>query len=339
MIILVKDIFNEVNFCNRKLKNRIFRSATWMAMADNGGHLNDDILDLYENLSKSEVAAIITGITSVYPDDQKIHGMMSFDDDLFIKEHQMLTGIVHENDCLIFMQIAIVDIFSMHLDKTITNLSVDEINNIIKLFVDASLRAKKAGYDGVQIHAAHFFFLSKFISPLYNKRVDEYSTSNMNASKILTDIIDGIKRVCDNEFIVMIKINATDYIPNGLKIEDTIKICKQLDKHKINAIEVSANNTSRINIKAGVNEAYFKEFAEKIKKEVSCPIILVGGHRSIESMNKILNETNIEYLSLSRPLICESNLILRWKNGNTESSKCNSCNSCYNTPKHQCIQK
>ena len=146
-----------------------------------------------------------------------------------------------------------------------------------------------------------------------------------------------IKENTSDDFIVLIKINATDFFEGGLEIDDSIEICKQLDNYNIDAIEVSANNTSKSNIKAGINEAYFKEYAQKIKENVACPVILVGGHRSIESMNNTLNTTDIEYLSLSRPLICEPDLIKRWKNDDTTPSICTSCNSCYNTVNHKCI--
>lgn len=333
----MKSIFDKTNLGKIKLDNRIFRSATWMAMSDNNGHLNEEIIKLYERLSKSEINAIITGITSIYPMDEKIYGMLSFDDDSYIEEHKKLTEIVHNNNSHIFMQIAIVEILTMYLDESM-NFTKDEIKLIKQFFVDASIRAQKAGYDGVQLHAAHFFFLSKFISPLYNHRTDEYGGNNKKRSKILTEIIHEIKENTPDDFLVLIKINASDLIQGGLEIEDCTEICKILDKQGIDAIEVSANNTSRINIQVGVNEAYFLEYAKTIKNNVQCPVILVGGHRSIENMNKILNETNIEYLSLSRPLICEPDLIERWKNGNTKASRCISCNKCYNTQNHECIQ-
>ncbi|MBO6169010.1 MAG: hypothetical protein J6O51_03470 [Bacteroidales bacterium] len=92
-------------------------------------------------------------------------------------------------------------------------------------------------------------------------------------------------------------------------------------------------------IKAGKNEAYFREYAEALKQVVDTPVILVGGHRSIEAMNKLINETGIEYLSMSRPLIREPHLIKRWIEGDTRPALCVSCNSCYRTPGHACVFK
>ena len=175
-------------------------------------------------MSENEIGGIITGITSIYSLDQKIQGMLSFDDDSFIQEHKQLTDIVHSNDSRIFMQIAIVDILSMYLDDSINNFTKYEIGDIVSLFTNASIRAQNAGYDGVQLHAAHFFFLSKFISPLYNNRTDEYGGSNKYRSRILVEILNDIKKHTNDDFIVLIKINASDFMHGGLEIEDCVEI-------------------------------------------------------------------------------------------------------------------
>ena len=162
----------------------------------------------------------------------------------------------------------------------------------------------------MQIHAAHGFFLSQYI---------------IRDVKILGDILDAIHEV-DKNFCVIAKING----------ENCIAACKIMAEHGIDAIEISGNYTSR-DAKAFTNEAYFKNFALTVKNSVDVPIILVGGHRSVEMMNKLLNETEIEFLSLSRPLIREPNLINRWKSGDLRPSACISCNYCYRTPAHKCI--
>lgn len=331
----MKTVFDKTNLKNNTLKNRFFRSATWMAMADKSGHINNEIIDVYDELAKGNVAGIITGITSIHPSAELLYGMMCFHDDSYIKEHKKLTDKVHEHGSLIFLQTAIADFYSESFYNIINELSTDEIEGIIHAFIDSAVRAQKAGYDGVQIHAAHFFFLSKFISPLFNRRSDKYGGSNKNRARILVEIIEGIQEVVNNDFITLIKINCSDFEYGGIEKEDFHEICQIIDKAGIDAIEVSGNNTSKPGIKAGFNEAYFLEYAEDLK--VNCQVILVGGHRSIENMDKILNTTNIEYLSMSRPLLREPELINRWKNGDTAPSKCVSCNKCYQTINHKCI--
>ena len=210
------------------------------------------------------------------------------------------------------------------------------IENIKTLFVNAAVRAQAAGYDGVQIHAAHGFFLSRFISPAYNHRSDAYGKTVEKRGAILLDILRDIREKSPGSHISM-KINSDDFIPGGLTSRDSMTICEACADAGLDSIEISGNGTSVAGIRPGVNEAYFGEFAAKLAENISIPVILVGGHRSVENMERILNKTNIACLSLSRPFIREPDLPNRWASGDTRPSECVSCNMCYRTPGHQCV--
>lgn len=156
------------------------------------------------------------------------------------------------------------------------------------------------------------------------------------------NLIDEHRKLVNNEvndIHISIKINCDDFIPYGLTKVQSMKICKDLIKEGIDSIEVSGNGTSVTGIKPYVNEAYFKDFAIELANDKNANVILVGGHRSIDNMEKILNESNVKCLSLSRPLIREPNLINRWKYNDKSPSKCISCNRCYYTVNHKCIFK
>ena len=152
-------------------------------------------------------------------------------------------------------------------------MEINEIHSVICQFVDAAVRAEKAGFDGVQIHAAHFFFLSRFVSPAVNHRTDEYGGSTKNRSRILLEIIDGIRKAAPALHIT-VKINSSDFTFGGLDEEECITICKLLDQTEIDSIEVSGNGTSVSGIKAHVNEGYFVSPAAKIADVMSCPVIV-----------------------------------------------------------------
>ena len=149
--------------------------------------------------------------------------------------------------------------------------------------------------------------------------------------------MEDMRRKTSARFSIIVKINACDFTPGGLEPEGFLATCKMLSEAGIDAIEVSANGTSVPGIRPGRNEGYFREYAEALKAEVATPVILVGGHRSVEAMNALLNETGIEYLSMSRPLIREPHLVKRWQEGDLRPALCVSCNSCYRTPGHACI--
>ena len=326
----MKTLFDTTTLGRRALKNRIWRSATWLALADAEGNVTDEIIRTYEELAKGGAAMIVTGLTSIAQHDAEIDGGAKFYDDRFIAGHQRLTDAIHKHRALVMMQTAIVD-------GLVDELSTKQVEEIVHLFGDAARRAEQAGYDGVQIHAAHFFYLSKFISPLLNHRTDHYGGDQSDRSRILYEILKDIHEKTSPDFLVTMKINSTDEYPGGLTMQDFFVTCKLMANAGIDAIEVSGNGTSRTGVKSGQNEGYFRAAAMALAEMVDVPIVLVGGLRSVEKINQYLDETKIEYMSLSRPLIREPNLIQRWLAGDTRPSLCLSCNTCYRTPDHQCM--
>ncbi len=319
----MKTIFDKTEIKNLQLKNRLFRSATWEALADENGHFDEEIYRIYDQLAAGGVGCIISGFTSVSDNDRYFGGMARLSNDGLIPEHKRLTDIIHAHDVPIIVQLALGE----YQNKEISELTDSDIDTIREMFIKAADRAVLAGYDGVQIHAAHGFFLSRYISPAHNRRA--------NPEQLIIDIAKAIRANHPDLHITM-KINSSDFMYGGLDENDSMRICLACAPY-LDSIEVSGNGTSVGGIKAGVNEAYFKRFALDLAGKVDIPVILVGGHRSIDNMNAVLNEGKIEYLSLSRPLIREPDLIERWQRGECSPAKCVSCNMCYRTPAHKCI--
>lgn len=319
----MKTLFDETTLRGIKLKNRAWRSATWLGLADANGFMTDAIISTYETLAEGGAAVIVTGLTSVSATDAHIGGECKFYDNRFIDGHRRLTDAVHRHGARILLQTAMVD-------GPVDELTTAQTDDVVTIFGDAAQRAEQAGYDGVQIHAAHFFYLSKFISPLFNHRTDGY-----HGSGILPAILSDMRSKTSDSFLITMKINSTDGYPGGMDTKGMIKACRLMTA--LDAIEVSANGTSRTDIRAGVNEGSFLEAAAHLAGEVEIPVVLVGGLRSVEFIGQVLNNTKVEYISLSRPLIREPNLINRWQQGDTAPSECVSCNACYNTPEHQCV--
>ncbi len=326
----MKTLFDTTTLRRHTLKNRVWRSATWLALADAEGNVTDEIVRTYEELAKGGVAMIVTGLTSIVRHDAEIGGGAKFYDDRFIEGHKRLTDAIHMHGALVMMQTAIVD-------GPVDELTTEQVEKIVRLFGDAARRAEQAGYDGVQIHAAHFFYLSKFISPLLNHRTDRFGGDQRGRTRILYEILKDMREKTSRDFLITMKINSTDEYPGGLTVQDFLVSCKLMADAGIDVIEVSGNGTSHTGIKAGQNEGYFRAAAMSLATLVDVPVVLVGGLRSIEKINQYLDETKIEYVSLSRPLVREPNLIQRWQTGDTKSSLCVSCNTCYRTPGHQCI--
>lgn len=336
----MKHIFEPVKLSQIELKNRLVRSATWEGIANQDGSVTNEAYEIYDELARGGVGAIITGFTSVALHDYYFDGMMRLCDDALIPQYKRLTDLIHAQGCPVFTQLALGayyrEVRGRYLQVEPDYMTLDEIRLVVSQFIDAAVRAEKAGFDGVQIHAAHFFFLSRFISPAVNHRSDRYGGSTENRALILLDILHGIREKAPTLHIT-IKINCNDFTYGGITEKECLSICKILDEAGIGSIEVSGNGTSVGGIKAHVNEGYFAPAAAAIADEVSCPVIVVGGFRSLDSMEAVLNSSKIELISLSRPLLREPDLPQKMKEDPSTVSKCVSCNACYSSKSHKCI--
>ena len=281
-----KKIFEPLKLNNLTLKNRLLRSATWEGIAALDGSIDERIYSIYEEVSQGGVGGIISGFTSVATNDHYFEGMMRLSDDKLIPQYKKLTDIVHKENIQILAQIALGAYYDKDQNEIyIDEMSLGDIQDVINLFIKAAERAKKANYDGVQIHAAHFFFLSRFISPAVNHRHDQYGGNTENRARILVDILKGIKQL-NLGLHVSIKINSSDFDIGGNDEEECIEICKIMAKEGIDSIEISGNGTSRSRIKPHINEAYFLDCAQKVAEAVNVPVALVGGLRSRKTMQR-----------------------------------------------------
>ena len=336
----MKKIFEEVNLKSMTLKNRLVRSATWEGIASQDGSITEESYEIYDELAKGGVGAIIAGFTSVSANDHYFGGMMRLSDDSLIPQYKKLTGIIHSYNVPVITQLALGAYYrsvnSRYMQVEPDDMTVEEIHFVRDQFIDAAVRAQKAGFDGVQIHVAHFFFLSRFVSPAVNHRIDEYGGSTENRTKLVTEIIQGIKEKAPALHITA-KINSSDFTYGGLDEEESLSMCRQLCEAGLDSIEVSGNGTSVSGIRPHKNEGYFVPFAAKLAEEVSTPVIVVGGMRSLDVMEDVLNKKKIELISLSRPLLREPDLPNKMKDGSCTVSKCVSCNACYSSPSHKCI--
>ena len=336
----MKIVFEPVELKHLRLKNRLVRSATWEGLGLPDGGLTDKTYAIYEELARGGVGGIITGFTSVALNDFYFGGMMRLCDDALIPQYQKLVEIIHREDCPAIAQLALGayyrEVNGRFMQAEPDDMMPEEIRLVIDQFIDAAVRAARAGFDGVQIHAAHFFFLSRFVSPAVNHRTDAYGGSTANRARILLEIMAGIRAAAPTLHITT-KINSSDFTYGGLDEDESLEICKLLALADIDSIEVSGNGTSVSGIKAHVNEGYFVPFAARLAEAVDVPVIVVGGFRALDTMEAVLNQTKVELISLSRPLLCEPDLPRRMQAEPATVSRCISCNRCYSSEAHKCV--
>ena len=178
----MKRLFAPIQLNHLRVKNRLVRSATWEDIATLDGSLPEETYTIYDELARGGVGTIITGFTSVAANDYYFEGMMRLCDDALIPQYRHLTDIIHAQGTAAIVQLALGAYYrlvdSSHFQQVEPDdMTVDEIHHVRDQFVAAAVRAEKAGFDGVQIHAAHFFFLSRFVSPAVNHRNDAYGGS------------------------------------------------------------------------------------------------------------------------------------------------------------------
>lgn len=350
---------------NIKLSNRIIRSALWMNMADKDGHITPQLYRVYEGLSKGGVGMIITGYSMVDPNDRANPGMMGIYDDSFIAEHKKLVDIVHSNGTPISIQLAYGGSQTNHPDFqdsvlfgpsavknrttgiTPKEMSKEDILYLVAMFTNAAIRAQKAGYDAIELHGAHGYLLSQFLTPFCNRRIDEYGGSIGNRTRIFVDVIKSIRQAVGENFTIMVKMNHDDYMDEGegLTISDAIEIAKILEAAGADLLEISgANETSgkgispaRTKINKPELQSYFLEPTTQIAEAVNIPVILMGGNRNFNHLQDILDETKIKYFSMARPLLCEPNLVNKWKDNSNHKPLCVSCNGCYREGEVGCM--
>jgi 2,4-dienoyl-CoA reductase-like NADH-dependent reductase (Old Yellow Enzyme family) len=216
-------------------------------------------------------------------------------------------------------------------------MTEDEIMEVIRAFGDAALRARIAGFDAVQIHAAHAYLPSQFLSPFTNRRSDVWGGSPEKRRRFLHEIYKDIRSKVGTDYPVMIKIGVADGFPGGLEFSEGKAAAVCCAEWGVDAIEISqglrgkrySQTEFRTKIKGPDQEEYFRNWCREIKEAVDIPVMMVGGLRSLEMMSEVIQKKEADFISLSRPLIREPDIIGRWEKGQGGRPSCVSCNLCF----------
>jgi len=207
-------------------------------------------------------------------------------------------------------------------------LSTDEIDKIVEEFAVAIMRVKLAGFDGVELHGAHGYLLSSFLSPYTNKRTDKYGGSLEKRVQVIRSIMNKAKALAGSDFPIIIKINSDDIVPQGIQTDTFPALAQEVVNTGVDALDISGINPLVMDIEHIEDESYFFDGASRL--DVNVPIILTGGNRSVSHMEKLLKTNEIDFLGMARPLIREPDLPKRWLLGTaSDTATCISCNGCF----------
>lgn len=354
----MKTLFDSVTLGKLKLKNRLVRSATMEIGLTKNGTVSPELKEIHERLAKGETGLIITGMMGVGPNACLSPDMVKIYDGSFVEEFSKIPPAIHRFGAKIVVQIAhcgikaaVTDGTSFPLgpseaeflpEKPAKAMTKDDIARTVRDFAKAALKCKEAGADGIQLHAAHGYLLSQFLSPYHNKRQDEYGGSIENRARIVFDVYEAVRTAVGAAYPVLIKINTNDMVDGGLSEEESTWVCQELDKRGIDAVELSGGLglSSKTNpaqrMPPASEEGYFSRAALNLAEKISAPVITVGGYRTPEVMEQVLNKGKIAAVSLCRPLICDPELPLKWKNSDNSKGRCVSCNKCFKVDKFGC---
>ena len=366
-----------------ELKNRMVRSATFEGLADPGGAPSRDLFRLYEKLAKSGVGLIITGAVYVSEDGKPPFFGVSAIRDENISRYRDLVEHVHKQGARVAMQIfhagrqtfkevtgaqpispsAVEDKSLFVKPRAMTE---DDMERVINDFSVSARRVREAGFDALQIHGAHGYLVSQFLCPHTNRRTDSWGGSVENRMRFVREIYERCRKQVGRDFPILIKINGSDNMKNGLKPEESAVMAEMMSDMGFDGIEVSCGIgedglsllRGDIPIEAMLKEwpiyqnksflfrfimkhfgkkmmntpplfeAYNRESARLIKSKVKVPVFLVGGVTDPATMEEIVKSGDADYISLGRALIADNGFVEKIRNGSRERSKCIHCNLC-----------
>ncbi len=338
-----------------ELRNRLIRSATLEGLCGADGQATPVLIDLYRQLAAGGCGLLISGNAHILEEGKLISTGLGANCDEQLAGLKKLAAAVHQEGGKFCLQLghtggqgrskvcgrqplAPSAIKLEQYPELPQEMTTCDIEKVIAAFAAASARAKKAGCDAVQLHAAHGYLVNQFLSPLTNQRQDNYGGDLAGRSRFLLAIVSAMQQAVGKDFPLLIKLNGSDNLAGGLDIEEAVEVAKMLDAAGIAAIEVSGGTPAsgdlgpiRPGHESGSEMAYNVILPRTIKQQVECPVIAVGGIRSLHVATGLLRTGQADYISLCRPLIREPDLPNKLQSGASDKSTCTSCNGCLKT--------
>lgn len=333
-------IFSEGRIGGLRLKNRLIKAATAEG-ASEAGQLTDAGLTMYRAVARGGAGLIITGGMTIVPSGMAGGRLMWIFEDRFTESANRVVRAIRqaEPSCRVVAQICHMGV---HGDEAVgpsartwpwstrnpRALTIGEVKETIAAHAQAARRVCLAGFDGVEIHAAHGYLLSAFLSPYTNTRTDKYGDGLQGRVAIVHEIIGALRVLVEPDFPVLVKINCDDHVNGGIDTTTFPALAREIQRAGAQAIEVSANTpTGQMNVAASGQRAYYLKHLETLN--LGIPIILTGGNRSVDELEAVVESGASDFFGLGRPLLREPELPERWLAGRGgPKSTCISCNRC-----------
>ncbi|NLY82490.1 MAG: NADH:flavin oxidoreductase [Clostridiales bacterium] len=308
---------------NITLKNRLVMPPMATRKSKKDGRISKNILDYYDEKSRGGyISLIIIEHSFITKRGKASEGQLSVADDNLVEDLKKLSNIIHGNGSKTVMQINHAGsaasksvtgyepvgpsaVANPRISNVPKELTEKEIRDIIEEFKSAAHRVKEAGFDGVEIHSAHGYLLNQFFSPLTNKRTDEYGGDVLGRIKIHLEIIKAVRDAVGEDFPILLRLGASDYMKGGTTIEDSKIAAIEFEKARVDILDISGGFCGYT--PPDVNkQGYFAPLTQGIKKVVSIPVILTGGITEVDSAEKLLSESKADLIGVGRAIYKDS---------------------------------
>jgi 2,4-dienoyl-CoA reductase-like NADH-dependent reductase (Old Yellow Enzyme family) len=324
--------------CGIILKNRLIKSAMSDSLGDGMGNPTETQIRLYERWAKGGAALSLIGEVQITPHFPEKPGNLvlvsdydkAFMADLATRGAAMGTQIwpqLGHAGALAHLPISTPKGPSaLNLDGVkCEEMTAEEIRVLPALYAKAAKRAQDAGFGGVQIHAGHGFLLSQFLSPLFNRRSDEYGGSIENRFRLIHSIINAIRDSVGADFAVGIRINSTDKVVGGLTEADALDAVRMIDNTSVDLIDISGGTyfpgTPSSSDSTAASGPYYIDFAKRAKQVTTIPVMLTGGIKTKEQANDVIKSGSADAVGLARAMILDVNLPNHWMSDNSQNPK------------------
>ena len=322
----IETIFTPRQMNSATAKNRIIRSATNDHLGNPDGTVSDAQIAMYDALGRGDTGTIITGHLSVSPDLSLRADEMQLciGDDRYIDGLSRIPEKIHEYGAIAIAQLSLAGPRGLN-PFDFNNLSTEELENIRDMFIAAAIRAQKAGFDGIQVHVAHWYLLQAVANIDLNIRTDRYGGSAENCIRLPKEIVEGIREACGADFVIMVKLNAHN-------TKDALDDYGLLGTYSstlwdagADLIEISGTDFNKM---ARTDSLYYLDAAKYVKEMYpDITLSLVGGIYSEETLCAALELT--DFASMSRALLTQPDFPAKMHEGDTLKSRCLHCNKCF----------
>ncbi len=316
-------LLQPLNTDKLKLKNRLIMPPMATSKPDNSGRVTKELQEYYDEKSKGGYfSAVIIEHSFISPDGRAKIGLLSVANDDTIEGLSTLASTIHNNGTKAIMQInhagsgakkeavkneVVGPSAIVHPDNDVVprELTRQEIEDIVKQFASAAVRVKKAGFDGVEIHSCHGYLLNQFLSPLSNKRTDEYGGDIYKRIKAHIEVVKAVRASVGEKFPILLRLAASDYMEGGITIEDSTIAAIELEKAGVDILDISGG-FCRYNLPIFTSQGFFSHLSEHIKKSVSIPVILTGGVTDVNAAENLLKEGKADLIGVGRAVLKDS---------------------------------